>query len=193
MTVRPPIGKQQAVPDAVADGHPRRRARDAAGREPIRWRLLTDLPVDDLGRAIEKLDWYAQRWKIETYHKVLKSGCRAEQARLRTAERLTNLLAVLCVVGWRVFWLTMTNRATPEAPAEVALTKAEIEILDRLAGTRDRPGGGRCPITSWSPSWAATWRRGKDPPPGNMVLWRGLTRLMDIHLGFELRSQVVGN
>ena len=108
-------------------------ARPPTGREPIRWRLLTDLPVDDLPGATEKLDWYAQRFKIETFHKILKSGCRAEQARLRTAERLTNLLAVLCVVAWRVFWLTMTSRATPDAPAEVALTREEIEILDRLA------------------------------------------------------------
>ena len=90
--------------------------------------------MDDLKAATGKLDWYAQRFKIETYHKVLKSGCRAERAGLRTAERLTNLLAVLCVVAWRVFWLTMTSRATPEAPAEVALTEAEVEILDRLAG-----------------------------------------------------------
>jgi hypothetical protein len=35
--------------------------------------------------------------------------------------------------------------------------------------------------------------RAKDPPPGNMVIWRGLTRLMDILLGFELSGKVVGN
>jgi len=35
--------------------------------------------------------------------------------------------------------------------------------------------------------------RGKDPPPGNMVVWRGLIRIMDIHLGFELIRGVVGN
>ncbi|HCO23373.1 MAG TPA: IS4 family transposase, partial [Gimesia maris] len=35
--------------------------------------------------------------------------------------------------------------------------------------------------------------RGKDPPPGNMVLWRGLSRLTDIQIGFELRKGVVGN
>jgi hypothetical protein len=35
--------------------------------------------------------------------------------------------------------------------------------------------------------------RSKDPPPGSMVVWRGLTRLMDIHLGFELSRGVVGN
>ena len=28
------------------------------------------------------------------FHKVLKSGCRAEEARLRTAERLVKLIAV---------------------------------------------------------------------------------------------------
>ena len=125
---------------------------------------------------------------------MLKSGCQAEQSRLRTAERLTNLLAVLCVVGWRVFWLTMTNRATPEAPAEVALTKAEIEILDRLAGDTSPPA--RPTVSHYLVAIAKLGgylARAKDPPPGNMVIWRGLTRLMDIHLGFELSGRVVGN
>jgi hypothetical protein len=35
--------------------------------------------------------------------------------------------------------------------------------------------------------------RAKDPPPGNVVVWRGLTRLMDIHLGFEWSRRVVGH
>src|SRR5262249_43775439 len=135
MTVRPPVGKQGRYPAlslTVIHAHER---GTPVGREPIRWKLLTDLPVEDLASAVQKLDWYALRWKLETYHKVLKSGCQAEHSRLRTAERLTNLLAVLCVVGWRVFWLTMVNRASPEAPAESVLTKAEIELLDRMAGS----------------------------------------------------------
>lgn len=132
LTVCPPIGKHRQYPAlSLTVLHADERGTPA-GREPIRWRLLTNRPVDDLAGAIEKLDWYAQRRKIETFHKVLKSGGRAEQSKLRTAARLTNLLVVLCIVGWRVFWLTMTNRATPEAPAEAALTAAEIEILDRL-------------------------------------------------------------
>lgn len=65
------------------------------GRKPIRWKQLTDLPVGELASAVEKLDRYTSRWRLETYHKVLKSGCRAERAKLRTAERLTNVLAVL--------------------------------------------------------------------------------------------------
>jgi hypothetical protein len=69
----------------VEPDHPRRVVdrgqsdeREApAGREPIRWRLLTDLPVDDLPCATEK-HWYVEQFKIETFHKVLKSGSRTE-------------------------------------------------------------------------------------------------------------------
>ena len=125
---------------------------------------------------------------------MLKSGCRAEPARLRTAEWLTNLLAVLCVVAWRVFWLTMTNRETPGAPGEVALTEAEIEILDRLAGDTEPPP--RPTVSHYLVAVAKLGgylARSKDSPPGNMVIWRGMTRLMDIHLGFELSRRVVGN
>jgi hypothetical protein len=35
--------------------------------------------------------------------------------------------------------------------------------------------------------------RAKDPPPGNTVMWRGITRLTDIQLGFALGTQLVGN
>ena len=139
MTVHPLIGKQDRYPTlslTVIHAHERGTPE---GREPIRWKLLTNRPVDDLASAIEKLDWYSQRWKLETYHKVLKSGCQAEQSKLRTAGRLTNLLAMLCIIGWRVFWLTMVNRASPEAPAEMALTRTEIEILDRVAMGAKRP------------------------------------------------------
>jgi hypothetical protein len=194
MTVRPPIGKQRRYPTLELTVIHADEREAPAGREPVRWRLLTDLAVDDLEAATGKLDWYAQRFKIETYHKVLKSGCRAEQSKLRTAERLTNLLAVLCVVAWRVFWLTMTSRATPEAPAEVALTEAEVEILDRLAGDTERPA--KPAVSHYLVAIAKLGgylARTKDPPPGNMVVWRGLTRLMDILLGFELSRRVVGN
>jgi len=194
MTIHPPVGKQKrypALPLTVIHAHERGKPE---GRDPIRWDLLTDLPVANLAAAIEKLNWYALRWKLETYHKVLKSGCRAEQSKLRTAERLTNLLAVLCVVGWRVFWLTMTNRVSPTAPPEVALTPLEIEVLDRVAG--GAPPAPKRTVSHYLLEVAELGgylARTKDPPPGNMVIWRGLSRLADLCHGFELNSRVVGN
>jgi hypothetical protein len=34
--------------------------------------------------------------------------------------------------------------------------------------------------------------RASDPPPGNRVMWRGLSKLNDIHLGFLLGSKTCG-
>lgn len=72
-------------------------------RKKIRWKLITDPPVQSRTDAIEKLQWCATRWKIEVFHKILKSGCKAEQSRLSTVQRLTNLIAVFCILSWRVF------------------------------------------------------------------------------------------
>ncbi|MCP1846036.1 hypothetical protein ACVIHI_008503 [Bradyrhizobium sp. USDA 4524] len=107
--VLPPIGKQTKYPaltltviHAQERGRPKRRKK-------IEWKLLTDLPVQSRKDAINKIEWYALRWKIEVFHKILKSGCKAEDSKLRTAERLVNLIAVFCIVSWRVFWMTMLN------------------------------------------------------------------------------------
>ncbi|WP_200823058.1 hypothetical protein [Caballeronia catudaia] len=112
-------------------------------RKPIKWKLITDLPVRSRRDAIEKLDWYAMRWKIEMFHKILKSGCKAEESRLRSVDRLANLISVFCIFSWRIFWLTMINRYAPDAPAQVALTRAEVELLDQVV--KDTPRTAQAP------------------------------------------------
>ncbi|QDU27743.1 Transposase for transposon Tn5 [Anatilimnocola aggregata] len=132
LPVCPPIGKEKRyagmtliVIHATERGKPKHR-------EPIQWKLITNLPVASKAAAVEKLDWYAMRWKIETFHKILKSGCRAEESKLRTAERLANLIALLCILAWRVLWLTMVNRLSPELPARLVFTDTEMKFLARL-------------------------------------------------------------
>jgi hypothetical protein len=96
-------------------------------------RLITDLMVNSRREAVENVQWYALRWKIEIFHKILKSGCRAEDARLRTTARLSNLLAVFCIQSWRVFWLTMSNRINQTAPTadpKLVFTDQQLRILD---------------------------------------------------------------
>ncbi len=141
--------------------------------------------------AVEKLRWYGRRWKIEMFHQVLKSDCRAEEARLRTAERLVRLLAVFCILSWRVFWMTMMHRAAPDAVAKLVFSSTEIALLDRLIPLRKpaRPRSGT--LSSYLTKVARLggyMARAKDPPPGNTVIWRGLSRLTDIKLGATLAS-----
>ena len=189
--VLPPIGKQKRYPPLdLTVIHA--CERDApAGCEPIDWKLITDLPVRTRVEAIEKLNWYALRWKIETFHKIMKSGCKAEESKLRTAERLVNLIATLCIMSWRIFWMTMVNRSAPDAAPGVALTKLEIELLDRLVKDKDPRSSKRKTLTDYLTKVARLGgylARKNDPPPGNMVMWRGLARLTDIELGFTLAS-----
>ncbi|REJ65903.1 MAG: IS4 family transposase [Planctomycetota bacterium] len=194
MMVHPPIGKHKKYPPlslTVIHAWERGKPED---RQPIGWKLLTDLPVENLESAIEKVDWYAQRWKIETFHKVLKSGCRAEVAKLRTAERLTNLIAVFCIIAWRVFWLTMVNRTNPKASADSVFTETEIAILNQLSGDPQQPAPQNVAHYLLAVAKLGGYlNRKNDGPPGNMVLWRGLSRLTDIHLGVEISKELVGN
>jgi hypothetical protein len=125
MLVRPPIGKQKEYPDLILTVIHAQEKDAPKGRERINWKLLTDLPVRSRQDAVEKLTWYAQRWKIETFHKILKSGCKVEDAKLRTAERLVNLIAILCIPSWRIFWITMLNRTSPDAVPEDAFTELD--------------------------------------------------------------------
>lgn len=67
---------------AVTVIHAREKA-PPEGHEPIDWKLVTDLPVRTRTEAVEKLRWYALRWKIEVFHHIPKSGCRIEESRLR--------------------------------------------------------------------------------------------------------------
>ena len=164
-------------------------------REKIDWKLLTDLPVRTRQEAAEKLDWFAQRWKIETFHKILKSGCRAEEAKLRTAERLVNLIAILCILSWRIFWVTMLNRTRPEASPDEAFTELDQYLLDELVP--DKPARNpTAPLAHYITKLARLGgylARAHDPPPGNTVIWRGMSRLTDIQLGIMIGVQLVGN
>jgi hypothetical protein len=195
MVVRPPISKQKDYPELVLTVIHAIETDIPKEREKIEWKLLTNLPVRSCLDAIEKLEWYAQRWKVETFHKILKSGCKAEEAKLRTADRLVNLIAILTILSWRIFWITMLNRTRPGAAPTEAFTDLDQYLLDELIPNK----GSGPPTPSLSHYIVKLARlggylaRAHDPPPGNTVIWRGLSRLTDIELGIMIGVQLVGN
>ena len=189
--VLPPVGKQKRYPALTLTVVQAKEPAEPADRPAIDWQLITDLPVSSREAAVEKLHWYAMRWKIEVFHKILKSGCRVEEARLRTAERLVKLIAVLCILSWRVFWLTMIARSAPHATPRLALTDTEVALLDRLVPDRVRPAPSGKTLSVYLVKVARLGgylARAQDPPPGTMVMWRGLSRLTDITLGATLAA-----
>ena len=194
LRVLPPIGKQRNYPALDLTVIHATELGEPEGRKRIQWKLLTNLPVESFASVVEKLRWYAMRWKIETFHKILKSGGQAQASKLRTSERLVNWLAILCIVGWRVFWMTMVRRTDGDKPAEVAFTPTEMYLLDKLVkGPRNTPdqsktlSGALMKLAQLGGYLA----RASDPPPGNLVIWRGLSRLTDIQIGFAIGAKAV--
>lgn len=99
LRVHPPIGRQKRYPSLMLTVIQAQEASAPRGRARIDWKLITNLPIRSRKDAVEKLARYAMRWRIETFHKILKSGCRAEASKLRTAERIVNLIASFSVGG----------------------------------------------------------------------------------------------
>ena len=181
--VLPPIGKRKRYPPLTLTVIHAEERGTPKNREKIEWKLITDLPVHSRKDAIEKVTWYAMRWKIETFHKILKSGCRAEESQLRTAERLVNLISVFCILSWRIFWLTMLNRTDPDAAPDLALTQNEMDLLDKLVADRSEKRPAIKTISYYLIKIARLGgylARANDGPPGNKVIWRGLSRLISI-------------
>ena len=119
-------------------------------------------------------------------------GGGVEAANRRAAGELGR---VLCILSWRVFWITMMNRTAPDAPPEVAFRALELWLLDELVD--DRAGKAlQRNLTTYLIKLARLGgylARAHDPPPGSKVMWRGLSRLTDIELGATIGTQLVGN
>jgi hypothetical protein len=101
------------------------------GVERLEWMLLTDLPINTSDEAWEKVLWYRVRWGIEEWHRVLKSGCRAERRGFKTAEHLKRVLAFDLIMAWRILALVKLGRVVPNVPAELLYTAEELKVLFR--------------------------------------------------------------
>lgn len=195
MRVLPPLYKQkefQPLELTVIYAFEKNIPKD---RERIFWKIITNIPINSIQDAIEKIEWYSQRWKIETFHKILKSGCKAEESKLRTAERLTKLISIFCILSWRILWITMLNRCYPSARCNLIITDVEKKIIDRVI-----PDTGCSPkkdtvehYTIKIAKLGGYLARASDPPPGNNIMWRAIKKLNDIQIGFEIAMEVMGN
>jgi len=154
-----------------------------AGQKPIRWCLLTTVPVQTLAQAIERIAWYVKRWTIEEFHRVLKSGCQVEARQLTTGARLQRALAIDMVVAWRIMDLNKAARLQPDAPADRWLSTHQWQALYcYVHQTHTAPP--KPPTIAQAVWWIAQLggflARTSDGHPGPMTLWRGLQRLNDI-------------
>jgi len=100
-----------------------------AGTEAVEWFLLTTVSLTSSEDAVQCLRWYCLRWRIEDWHRVLKSGCAVERIAHDTAERIRRAIAINLVIAWRIMLMTLLGRQTPELPPEVLFSDIELQVL----------------------------------------------------------------
>lgn len=108
----------------------------------VEWFLLTTIKIRSSADAEQCLRWYCLRWRIEDWHRVLKSGCRIEDLGLQSAERLRRAIAINLVIAWRIMLMTLLGREQPDLPAEVLFSDIELRTLNAWAKknkSRPRP------------------------------------------------------
>jgi hypothetical protein len=162
------------------------------GQPPICWRLLTTWPLESPADALAMIEVYSLRWLIERYHFVLKSGCRVEQLQMEQEARLERAVATYSLVALRILRLTYLSRRDPEAPVQEELTAAEWAVLHaRFPSLAEQPTS-REVVRSIATLGGFLGRRG-DGEPGVVVIWRGLQRLHDLALGWELHQTLTSS
>lgn len=150
------------------------------GEEPIEWLLLTTIPVTNMAEAVQKIEWYRERWKIERFHYTLKSGCHVEELQLETKERLCNAIALYSVIAWRLSWLTYQARVTPNLSCQIILETHEWQMLycvvNQTKTVPDQPPTLHEAVRLIAKLGGFLGRK-HDGEPGVKVLWRGLQKL----------------
>jgi hypothetical protein len=163
------------------------------GVEAVEWLLLTSVPLTSTEDALEILEWYAARWGIEVWHKVLKSGCRIEDRQLEAAERLIRCLTLYSVIAWRIVYATMLSRAAPELLCTVLLDEHEWQGLycriHRVAIAPAKPPTLRQAVR-WIAQLGGFLGRKRDGEPGVTVLWKGFQHLVDVAVMYRIMRPV---
>lgn len=147
--------------------------------DPLEWILLTNVPVQTLKDACERLDWYACRWIIEEFHKAMKTGCSIEDMEFTRQERLQPAIAFVSVQA--VFLLTLRD-ASRRSDADHRLARelvptVYVRVLSAWrfqSPTRDLTV---CEFYFALARLGGHQNRKHDHPPGWLVLWRGWMQL----------------
>jgi hypothetical protein len=154
--------------------------RPPKGKEGIAWFLVTSEPVTSFEEAYEYVGYYIQRWKIERFHYVLKSGCAIEKLQERTIDKMTTLILMYSIIAVMILNITYAARLTPELPCSLLLEEEEWKLLYCAANKSKKEPKKAYTIKEAVDylGWLGGPKRApSDGPPGVKTVWLGLMKL----------------
>jgi len=148
------------------------------GEEPVEWLLFTTEPIETPAQVSHVVDTYRARWTIEEYFKALKTGCAIEQRQLESYTTLTNALALLAPIAWKILLLRSVERDAANVPVADVVSATQIEVLREFS---PRPLGPRVTTAAVMRAIAALGGHlSSNGRPGWQVLWRGYQELLTL-------------
>jgi len=143
VTLQPPRGPKQPIAVNVVWVH---EPAPPAGVERVDWVLYTSEAVATAQDCWEVVNTYKLRWRIEDFHRIVKSDCLAEKTQLKDVDSIIRLLAFLIVAAIRILQLRDLARTQPNEPCTLVLADAEWRALWLLVH-EDQPEPGQPPPT----------------------------------------------
>jgi len=151
--------------------------------KPIKWRLLTTMPITTLEQAYQILHFYIQRWRVEEFHYVLKQGAEIEKKQLKEPASIENAIALYSLLSWKVMNLRYASTTSPDENIEnLGFTKEQYCVLTLFVNkSRGLHFDPKPPIPKVQNfvkllKLLVTTSKSKNPP-GVRAIWEGVTKL----------------
>lgn len=186
VTLKPPRRPDRKLPVLTVNLVLVEETDPPAGCDPIRWLLVTTLPIDTPEEVEHIVGLYCLRWQIEVYFRTLKTGCRVERRQFKTLKRIRNSLAVYSIIAWRVMYLCHLGRECPDLDCEVVFSRSEWQSIYAVANQGEVPDSPpRLNDVIRLVSSFGGYVIRQRTKPGPQTLWVGLQRLHCFSLAWD--------
>lgn len=152
-------------------------------KTPITWRLLTTMPITTIEQALQIVQFYIERWRIEEFHYVLKQGAKIEEIQLKEPPAVENAITLYSLLSWKVMNLRYAATQTPDTNIEkLGFTHKQylvlVLFLNKNRGTKLNPNMPSPNVKQFVEllKILATTSKSKRPP-GVKAIWIGLAKL----------------
>ena len=156
---------------------------------PIEWILLTTLPISIVDQVKCIIQYYKIRWMVEIYFRTLKSGCRIEDRRFETLDRMLACTSLYMIVAWRTMYVCRLGRSCPDMPCDVIFDASEWQsvwtVHHRGQPLPDRPPPLATMVRLVAMLGGYVDRPNRSDPPGVETVWKGLQRVYDLAWGWD--------
>lgn len=187
LLLKPPYRKEKKLPEVTVNIVMANEINTPKGLKPIKWLLLTSLPIDTQEEAMKVIEWYLCRWQVEIFFKILKSGCKVEELQLQALDRLKPCLAIYMIIAWRILYMTMLGRQNADMPCNMIFEDEEWHavyiVINRKPAPKVPPSLNQ--MIRMIASLGGFLNRKNDGEPGPQTIWVGLQRTRDFIIGME--------